>query len=128
MATENDSNSNEIDIDSVTEAAGTNFENWIQTTKEKLKQRENKAMNDRVSTLIRIIREQCKLFENINSSNSALPKVFVAGFEAKSLDNIRTDCMNKLDLILLHWNGINLSKTKRKLTSFRKYYGSMSIC
>ena len=112
-----------IDIDNITQEPGEEYENWIQITKQKLKERECKLMSVRVSTLQNIINQQCKLFEEINSNNNIYQqKITVYDYNNIISRDIINQCLNKLYLSLQLWNGVNLVKTKKSLSTFRKYF------
>ncbi len=104
---------------------GEDYVNWVKLTKRKLKQREYALMSERIATVQRVINEQCALFEKTNSDI----KVTVSNCDAMHSDliAIADDCLNKLYAIISSWNGIDLKRTKKSLTTFRRYF-SIAKC
>eukprot|EP01083_Nonionella_stella_P223229 795776_1 len=109
-----------VSIDDVTEPAGDDYENWIRITKLKLKERESKYMTIRVETLEKIIDKQCKTFVKINSINKQ--KIYVHNYDKIMTKEIVSECLNKLHYSIELWNGLNLAKTTKSLSTFRKYF------
>eukprot|EP01084_Bolivina_argentea_P102865 184290_1 len=125
-------------IDNNSIPCGDGYCNWIRITKEKLKEREYKLMSTRIQSIQNIINTQCKLFESMNTfhcePNSSVHaqnyngiqtiKVLVPNYNKFTSTNkqIVDDCLNKLCLTLQLWCGINLTKTKKSLATFDRYY------
>lgn len=110
-----------IDIDHIADPPGDEYVNWRQITQRKLKERETKLMAVRIASLQTILAEQCKAFEVISSSAST-HKVTVSGYTNLIGKEVVSECLDKLYLSLQLWNGVNLSKTKKALNSFRDYF------
>eukprot|EP01083_Nonionella_stella_P054735 144474_1 len=98
------------------------FENWINITKQRLKEREDKLMHTRITTLQCIINDACQAFENLNSLNGSTQRVTVLHYDQLIHTSLVHECLDKLHLTLSMWNGVNLYKTKQTPTTFRKYF------
>ena len=112
-----------IDIDNIRDPPGEDFETWIEITKEKLKERESKLMSARISALQNIIKEQCAAFESAHCSlQFGGRSVRVSDQDRVLHSGVIEECLNKLSLSLQLWHGVNLSKTKKTLNTFREYF------
>ena len=114
-----------IDIDNIRDPPGEDFETWIEITKEKLKERESRLMSARISALQNIINEQCAAFETAHSSlqfGGRSVSAAVADHDRVLHSGVIEECLNKLSLSLQLWHGVNLSKTKKSLSTFREYF------
>eukprot|EP01084_Bolivina_argentea_P247486 414044_1 len=110
-------------IEDVTEEKGEEYINWIKITKEKLKERECISMQIRGKKSQNIINRQCQLFEsNFQSQNIRVPN-----YKNLVSSDIINECLNKMYLSLERWNGINVTKTKKSLDTFREYF-TMAKC
>lgn len=111
-----------VEVD-IADPPGEDCENWKRIAKEKLRERESQLMGVRMRTLRNVIREQCTAFETLNSSlHQGTQRVTVLDSEHLIPDELTTECMDKLNISLKYWNGVNMTKTKRSLDSFRDYY------
>eukprot|EP01083_Nonionella_stella_P267823 904975_1 len=110
-------------VDDVTEPKGEEYINWIKITKQKLKDRECIAMKIRAKKLQNIINKQCGLF----SSNLSSHNIIVSNHNDLISNDIINECLNSLYLSLGRWNGINVTKTKKPLNTFREYF-TMARC
>jgi len=112
-----------IDIDNIRDPPGEDFENWIEITKQKLRERESKLMSARISALQNIIKEQCAAFESAHSSLQFRGRsVELTDPEQVLHSGVIEECLNKLSQSLQFWRGVNLSKTKKALSTFREYF------
>eukprot|EP01084_Bolivina_argentea_P102864 184288_1 len=99
------------------------YTNWIKATKQKLKEREFQLMSVRITTLQRVINQQCEFFEKINSDSSNNKMVTISNYNRIIINtHIIDECLNKLYLLLSTWTGVNIAKTKKSLSTFRKYF------
>eukprot|EP01084_Bolivina_argentea_P102863 184287_1 len=110
-------------IDHMIEEKGEEYTNWIKATKQKLKEREFQLMSVRITTLQTIINQQCEFFERINSDSSTNKMVIISNYNNIIINtHIIDECLNKLYLLLSTWTGVNIAKTKKSLSTFRKYF------
>ena len=90
-----------IDISTVNIEHGKNYVNWINKTKEKLKEREQK-----------LFIYKCSEIESI-----------LVGQNYKISNNIIQNVLNhKLFPVLDEWKGINLNRIKKELNTFKDYF------
>lgn len=116
-------NSEYAELDEITDPPGEEYVHWSRLTKDKLKDRERKLMSLRMSSLRTIIVQQCQHFADINSPHHHnVQRVTVSHSEHVIGDDITSECLNKLYLLLQFWSGVNLTKTKKPLNSFRDYF------
>eukprot|EP01084_Bolivina_argentea_P260948 440829_1 len=101
-----------VDIDSVDVASGTNYSNWITITKHKLKERELKLLQIKINTTGTVI-NQAISDHNILSLTTTTFKV-----TEKTTQQTLKHLYNTID----EWNGVNTSRTKSTLNTFRDYF------
>ena len=93
-----------VDIESVTVAKGCNYINWINAAKRSLKERESKLLMIRVSTIQSIINTSFNL-------NYKVPSAIIESILNKSLYPL-----------ISKWKGINVSRVKKPLNTFKEYF------
>ena len=97
-----------IDIFSINVECGDNFINWIDLTKQKLKERERKLLMIRISEIENIV--------NNNNSNNNKYNYKISNKLIESLLNVN------LFPIIDKWNGININRIKKPLNKFQDYF------
>ena len=82
-------------------------------------------MRRRTYTIQSIINEQIQKFQtdlinkytdNIHINSEIYDQIINKNYHFTEL------CLNKLDQFLSHWNGVDTSHTKKKLSTFREYF------
>ena len=113
-----------IDIDNIRDPPGKDFRKWIQIAKEKLIERESKLIDARISALQHILKEQCTAFESAHRSLQYRGRSVSVPDPTHLLNDrvIDEECIQKLTDSLQYWRGVNLSKTKKTLSTFREYF------
>eukprot|EP01084_Bolivina_argentea_P136640 240646_1 len=98
-----------VDIDSVTIAPGHNFSNWVDLTKYKLKERDNKLLEIKINKITSIVNDR------LTSYDKQIP-LFQPS--QNTINYIFQQLRESVD----KWNGVIINRVKKDLNTFRKYF------
>eukprot|EP01083_Nonionella_stella_P318128 1161321_1 len=105
-----------VDIDSVTDEPGLNYCNWIQITKELLKEREQKQRLIAIQKVESIVNAELRIKHEFNTMNNT-PMAYV--FPQEITRNTFKQLFAKIDA----WDGVKTARLKAPITRYRKYFG-----
>ena len=100
-----------IDIDAVSDPPGPGYANWIAISRRMLKERESKLLSIKIEQIERIFNE---------SVRSLHPHRDLKHFKISS-ERMRV-VLQQLFQNLNTWNGPNLSRIRKQISSFRDYF------
>ena len=99
-----------VDVDSVTTEPGECYINWIEITKQKLKEREQRLLQHKVNEIEKIMNATLT-----NNTDNACTLTLN--------QTIRNQTLSALNALILSWHGINITKVKHNSYSrFRDYF------
>ena len=99
-----------IDIDSVTTEPGPDYCNWIDISKRKLKEREAKLLSIKIKEIQQIVNTEAAKFGYAINTRFTIP------------DSIIHRILLHLYGVIHRWNGVNLCRIKKVISTFRDYF------
>eukprot|EP01083_Nonionella_stella_P156918 508697_1 len=105
-----------VDLDSVTSEPGTNYCDWIQITKQKLKEREEKQTRIAIQKIESIVNAEIKIKKERNATHHHKMAFVIPQTITK---NTFKQLFAKIDA----WDGVKTARLKAPITRYRKYFG-----
>ena len=112
-------NNGYIDIDSIKDAPGINYVEWIKITKDKLKEREIHLLSIKMNEIHRIVNITLCSHKNIKNESGLMtnnPHYNISNTLMKSIFH------EFLFPAIDRWTGVHIDRIKKKINTFRDYF------